>query len=230
MKTKKLLAASAAVLTMALAPMNVYADTLTVKDDLKYLVSDSGGESLYTGWTKKGDKHYYYKNGVMKTNCWITSNGVKKYFLQADGTRAAGKVTVQGVEYEFDENGVILPDAWGVSLTAKEVTPAGCTVEFAQSGGKPTGKEMYTGAFYSVERYKNGRWTEVEKLPSEYPDAWPAISLGIYKNDTTEYKVNWESTYGELPAGKYRVGKSVMDFRKAGDFDTKMYYAYFEIK
>ena len=150
MKMKKLLAAATAVLAMALVPVNVYADTLAEKDGLKYLVSDSGGESLYSGWTKKGSSYYYYINGVMKKNCWLTSNGVKKYFLQADGTRATGKVTVQGVEYEFDENGVIVPDAWGVSLTAKEVTPTGCTVAFAQSGGKPTGKEMYTGAFYCV--------------------------------------------------------------------------------
>ncbi|MDE6709036.1 MAG: hypothetical protein K2J76_00945, partial [Oscillospiraceae bacterium] len=208
--------------------VNAYADTLAERDGLKYLVSDSGTESLYSGWTKKGGDRYYYKNGVMKKNCWVTSKGVRKYYLQADGKAATGKVTIQGVEYEFDENGAIVPDAWGLTLTAKDVTLSGCTVVFVQSGGNPTG-ELQTGSYYSLERYENGKWATVEMLPQKYDVAWPAISYPIFKNDSSEFNVEWQSLYGKLPAGKYRVGKDVMDFRKAADYDTKMYYAYFEI-
>ena len=138
MKVKKFLAIAAAALTMSCVPFNAYADTLAERDGLKYLVSDSGTESLYSGWTKKGGDRYYYKNGVMKKNCWVKSKGVRKYFLQADGKLATGKVTIQGVEYEFDENGALVPDVWGLTVTANDVTPTGCTVVFTQSGGNPT--------------------------------------------------------------------------------------------
>ena len=149
MKVKKFLAIAAAALTISCVPFNAYASTLAERDGLKYLVSDSGTESLYSGWTKKGGDRYYYNNGVMKKNCWITSKGVRKYFLQADGKAATGKVTIQGVEYEFDESGAIVPDAWGLTLTAKDVTPTGCTVVFTQSGGNPTG-ELDTGVYFEL--------------------------------------------------------------------------------
>ena len=32
-----------------------------------------------------------------------------------------------------------------------------------------------------------------------------------------------------LPAGRYRLGKSVMDFRSAGDYDQRDYYAVFSL-
>ncbi len=227
MKVKKFLAVAAAALTMSCVPLNAYADALAERDGLKYLVSDSGAESLYSGWTKKGGDRYYYKNGVMKKNCWITSKGVRKYFLQADGKMAVGKVTVQGVEYEFDENGALVPDAWGLTLTAKDVTPTGCTVVFAQSGGNPTG-ELDTGTYFKLEQYKNGEWTDVETLRDDI--AWPAIGIPIDKNSSREVNAKWQELYGELPAGKYRIGKDVLDFRKTADYDRKMYYAYFEIK
>lgn len=227
MKVKKFLAIAAAALTMSCVPVNAYADTLAERDGLKYLVSDSGTESLYSGWTKKGGDRYYYKNGVMKKNCWITSKGVRKYFLQADGKAATGKVTIRGVEYEFDENGAIVPDAWGLTLTAKDVTPTSCTVVFAQSGGNPTG-ELDTGSYFELEQYKNGEWTAVKPLRDDIE--WPAIGIPIDKNSSREVNEKWQELYGELPAGKYRIGKDVLDFRKTADYDRKMYYAYFEIK
>lgn len=227
MKVKKFLAIAAAALTISCVPVNAYADTLAERDGLKYLVSDSGTESLYSGWTKKGGDRYYYKNGVMKKNCWITSKGVRKYYLQADGKAATGKVTIRGVEYEFDENGAIVPDAWGLTLTAKDVTPTSCTVVFAQSGGNPTG-ELDTGSYFELEQYKNGEWTAVKPLRDDIE--WPAIGIPIDKNSSREVNEKWQELYGELPAGKYRIGKDVLDFRKTADYDRKMYYAYFEIK
>lgn len=204
------------------------AGTLTEHDGLKYIVSESGEETLYSGWTKKGNDYYYYKNGEKKKYCWLTSGGKRIYFLKADGARATGKVTIQGVEYEFDEKGVILPDKWGLELTAKNVTPAGCTIVFTQSGGNHTG-ELGTGSPYVLEKYKSGKWTAVEMLPQEYDVAWTAEGWIIKNNDSVEFTENWKWLYGELPAGKYRIGKSISDWRKPGDYDEKMYYAYFEI-
>ena len=51
----------------------------------------------------------------------------------------------------------------------------------------------------------------------------------VPSNTETEWEVNWTRLYGELPAGTYRIGKSIMDFRGTGDYDTKTYYAGFDI-
>ncbi|MCM1330480.1 MAG: hypothetical protein NC253_13695 [Ruminococcus sp.] len=229
MKVKQILAVAAAALTMCCAPMNAYADRLAERDGLKYLVTDSGGESLYSGWAKRGGDYYLYKDGVMMKNRWVTSKGVRKYFLQADGKRATGKVTIQGVEYEFDEKGALLPDEWGLTCTAEDVTPTGCTLIFTQSGGNPTGN-LQSSSSFKVERYQNGEWTAVEELPDGYDTVWADEADYIPKEDSRKFSVNWGTLYGELPTGKYRIGKEVLDFRGTGDFDRKMYYAYFEIK
>ena len=227
MKVKKFFALAAAVLTMSCMTANVYADTLEERDGLKYRISDSGEDmGLYSGWTTKGEKRYYFKDGVRKKNCWIRSKGERKYFLQADGTLATGKVTIQGVEYEFDENGVIVPDEWGLTFTAKDVTPTGCTIVFTQSGGNPTG-ELETGDPFEIERYKNGKWTAVETILNDID--WLDDGWILEKNDSSEFKEGWLYLYGELPAGKYRMSKEVYDWRKPGDSDRKTYYAYFEI-
>lgn len=216
MNVKKFFAAAAAaVLTVSCTTANVSADTLEERDGLKYRISESGEDlGLYSGWTARGGKRYYFKDGERKKNCWLTSKGKRKYFLQADGTLATGKVTLNGVEYEFDEKGAIVPDEWGLTLTAKDVTPTGCTIVFTRSG-ENTG-ELGTGSPFVIERYKNGKWTEVELINDiDWTDeGW------IIGDTSAEFKEKWKNIYGELSAGKYRIGK---------DVDRKMYYAYFEI-
>ncbi len=120
MKFKKILAVSAALLGIFCTSLNVCADTLAEHDGLKYRVSDSGEESLYTGWTKKGSDRYYYKNGEMKKNCWLTVHGKRKYFLQADGKLAVGKVKINDRIYVFNENGVIMSDKQDHAVKASD--------------------------------------------------------------------------------------------------------------
>lgn len=230
MKMRTLIALCAAAAMMTGMTANVYADTLETRDGLKYRISDNGEDmGLYSGWTSRDGKRYYYKDGEMKRNCWLTSGGEKKYYLTGSGEAATGKLTVDGVEYEFDERGKVVPDKWGLTLTAKDVTPTGCTLEFIQSGGSPTG-ELFTGTYYSLEIYKNGEWTAAEMLPQEYDIAWPAVAWPIEANCSADFEENWQWLYGDLAPGKYRIGKQVTDFRRTADYDEKMYYAYFEIE
>jgi hypothetical protein len=41
--------------------------------------------------------------------------------------------------------------------------------------------------------------------------------------------VDWGWLYGALPSGQYRIGKEIMNFRGAGDFDKSMAYAEFTV-
>lgn len=118
-------------------------------------------------------------------------------------------------------------DNWGLALSVKDVTSTGTTLVFTQKGGVPTG-ELQTGGWYIVEnRTKEDGWKE---MPRYCEICWADEADLIPKEECTEFTVNWEELYGKLPAGQYRIGKEVMDFRDTGDYDKAMYYGEFEIR
>ena len=122
---------------------------------------------------------------------------------------------------KFDEK-------WGVSLTVENLTSSGATIKCIQSGGEPTG-ELHTGSWYILENWtqENG-WKEMPYV-IDGEIGWNDIAWIIPMEDTVELEVNWEWLYGKLPVGKYRIGKSITDFRETGDYDTATYFVEFKI-
>ena len=118
---------------------------------------------------------------------------------------------------------------WGVTLTCENVTPKGLTIVCKQSGGENV-SELNTGTYYVIQKYENGTWTDLEYLPQEYDVVWASIALLIQKEGTTTWDVDWEWLYGELPAGEYRIGKEIMNFKDSGNHDKEMVYANFVIE
>ena len=117
---------------------------------------------------------------------------------------------------------------WGVTLEATEVTSKGMTLVCHQSGGENV-VELSTGSFYTLQRQDKKEWVDVNTLPQEGEIAWDALAWLIKLDDSTNWDIAWGWLYGELPAGTYRIGKEIMNFRAPGDFDTMMYYAEFTI-
>ena len=77
----------------------------------------------------------------------------------------------------------------------------------------------------------------MESYPLQLGTVWAIYALDEdgnviagESNDSREFELNWEWLYGKLPAGTYRIGKEIMDFRETGDYDTEWYYTEFEIK
>jgi hypothetical protein len=124
---------------------------------------------------------------------------------------------------------MIFEETWGITLTAENVTPTSATIKCTQSGGEPTG-ELHTGSWFILENWtqQNG-WKEIPYVV-EGDVAWTEEAWMISKDDTHEWEIKWEYLYGTLPRGKYRIGKEIMDFRAAGDYDKVVYYAEFEIE
>ena len=117
-------------------------------------------------------------------------------------------------------------DSLGLTMGVEDLTPAGCTLVFTQSGGNVTGK-LQTGAAYWLYRWdEDGNWKEVTV---EEPLFWYDLAYGINQNGTTKLETIWERPFGALEAGRYRIGKEVMDFRGGGDYDTYMIYAEFDL-
>ena len=77
-----------------------------VKDGGKWYFLDSTG-AMKTGWIKDGGAWYHTdSNGVMQKNKWI-SDGGKWYYVGSSGKMVSGcTMTIGGVSYTFDKNGV----------------------------------------------------------------------------------------------------------------------------
>ncbi len=122
-----------------------------------------------------------------------------------------------------------VPNKWGISLEVDNVTNVGLTLVCQQSGGENVA-ELDTGSYYIIQKLEKTGWVDVEFAPQEYDVAWTSEAWIIQKESMTTWDVNWEWLYGRLPAGEYRIGKEIMNFRGAGDFDQEMVYATFTIE
>ena len=123
-------------------------------------------------------------------------------------------------------------EVWGIRLRVADVMPTGLTLICEQSGGNPTG-ELQTGPVFWLERQVDRVWENVERIQSgEDADAVYAfedIAYILQKGSSRVWRIKWSHLYGDLPDGRYRIGKRITDFRGTGDYDTRSYYAEFEI-
>lgn len=127
----------------------------------------------------------------------------------------------------FPPEFVNVEETWGITLTAEEITPTGAIIKCTQSGGDATG-ELHTGSWYILESWtQEYGWKELPYVTDENI-GWDDVAWVIPMEDSVEWEVNWEWLYGKLPDGKYRIGKSITDFRATGDYDTVTYYVEFE--
>lgn len=141
-------------------------------------------------------------------------------------SEADGSTSQNSIENKISD---AKPNQWGISLKAENVTSKGMTIVCTHSGGENTAK-LNTGSYYVIQKSGKSGWADVEYLPQEYQLVWTSEAWIIQKEGTTQWDVNWEWLYGELSAGKYRIGKEIYNFRDSGDFDTEMVYAEFIIK
>lgn len=136
-----------------------------------------------------------------------------------------GGETQSGQKGMFENVGGIA--CWGISLSAENVTSAGLTLVCAQAGGLPIG-ELQTGKFYKLAVKEGDAWKEVPCLVENA--VWTAEAYRIPMDDTVYWEIDWETLYGKLNAGTYRIMKRIDDFRKTGDYDTEECWAEFEIE
>ncbi len=115
---------------------------------------------------------------------------------------------------------------WGLALRAEDVTDKGLTIIFEQYGEDLIG-ELSTGSWYILETMVDGEWQGLE--PKVDNTVWNSMGYRINKYGTTEHKVNWETLYGKLEPGHYRISKEVIYVRSAGDYDKDLYKLQFYI-
>lgn len=116
----------------------------------------------------------------------------------------------------------------GLDFSLENISPSGATLVFNQyDADAPTGELIYSDDFV-IELLKGGKWEEAPiTIEGEY--GFNAIAIRIAAGDKTENYMKWEWIYGELAPGEYRISKSILDFRKSGDYDKYTIYANFAV-
>ena len=92
-----------------------------------------------------------------------------------------------------------------------------------------TDEEYAYGPTYTIEKFENQVWTEIDTLTGE-PLTWNSIVYSLKTHEEKEFIIDWSLGYGVLKSGTYRLVKS--DFRKANSPESRTYtvYAEFDIK
>lgn len=203
-------------------------------DEFKTLIDiefmEKIGEKYWKGTRPYGFNIYIHLDKIRKDNYdYLLQSNYRKYSNKPDGPDNIdgyqSYTIIDNNKYEI----IDITDTWGIELSARNIRPTGMTLICNQSGGESTG-ELHTGSYYFLEEEIDGKWIEVETLDLEYDLAWTDEAWVIPMNDTVGWEVDWEWLYGELPIGRYRMGKEITDFRNTGDYDTKNYYAAFVIQ
>ncbi len=119
-------------------------------------------------------------------------------------------------------------DEWGISTSAKSVTPTGCVFSITQAEWEGIPEITY-GAAFALEQLKNGDW---EPVPALTDSIFTMQAFLVNPGKTTEFSIDWEWLYGELPDGCYRVVKSFSNNSSRGidgKVESRKYYAEFAI-
>ncbi|MCD8036754.1 MAG: DUF4163 domain-containing protein [Clostridiales bacterium] len=122
----------------------------------------------------------------------------------------------------------ISEDSWSVELTATDVTSTSLKLSCTLVNGE-TNVEYDTGSMYWIEKKDDDAWVSVVTLHQGEDLAWTSEAYIIPTDGSAEWTINWEYLYGELPAGEYRIGKTIYAYRGAGDYEEAVYYSEFAI-
>lgn len=147
-----------------------------------------------------------YTMGVMH-DLYVTHQGTK-YLYQylvfgpenADFTIPTPMVLDDGALIKADR------EDWGISLTAKNVTAQGITLQCAQNGVHTDG-DLYVGNIFTIYRKNGDSWDLVAQDwdANLTEEAVVERNWGIPTGGEAVYTVSWEESHGTLESGVYNL-------------------------
>lgn len=138
-------------------------------------------------------------------------NGGKQEDASSGEERTSEEIMGEAYAEQVDE----LP---GVMMLVSSVNAEGAAVTCINN----TDKRIIFGDDYELqvwedgERHRPGGWHQVKYIIDDY--GFNAIGYELSQDMSLDWNVNWTYFHGVLPAGKYRITKSFLDFRGTGDF------------
>lgn len=173
------------------------------------------------------DGALYYDNGYGTVNeLYLVLDALfEEDFPEATASK---KVVLQGEtsqgdngEHVTSENIDILEDVY---MSVTYATDKGANLVLMNYSDK----NMECGDDYELQMCKDGDWYQVDYIIDNW--AFNAIAYMMPKNEPVSIYIDWTHFHGILPAGQYRIVKSVLDFRGTGDYTTYRLAAEFEVQ
>ena len=169
--------------------------TITVEEFISKLehidtLRDGGSKIYKYNKSKKifGDSNFY----VISCN---STDGIHDVFI------------AKNKDLLLDKCSIKIDDLTGVSMAIKEGTLTRKSVIITDTSDR----ENIYGEFYKIEKKENNKWVELEPLQERF---FNDIGYVVGEENTLQLDINWESNYGELENGEYRI---VKDTSEAGE-------------
>ena len=147
-----------------------------------------------------------YESEIPKGNYRV----LKQIAVYGNG-KNLGQLTAYA-EFTIDEH---TPNVFGITMTAKNVSPESVTLAVQQSGASFHVKRNlgYKARFVLERKTGSGEWKKVDGNPVTWaPDIEP-----INENGITEIKEDFSDIYGSLPDGTYRISKLFVNYVGTGE-------------
>lgn len=117
-------------------------------------------------------------------------------------------------ENVIDKCSIKIDDLEGISMSIKEgtLTNTSATIVITDLSKR----ENIYGDAYRIDKKVNGNWEKLDII-FEGNYGWNSIGYTIGKDKKLEFSLNWETLYGKLAKGEYRI---VKDTSEAGEGTT----------
>lgn len=156
---------------------------------------------------------------------------VVEYIRHSDST--SGRVVVQSpaagtyldknseVKLQISKGVGDLPDNWGLTLRADYVTPTGLSL-YITSDGSAADYDVTTGTYFKLYKMNGDTAEELELVNGSATFTSLGLTVNTYKNAVTKFDASWQRLYGELPAGTYKIEKTLrLSSGLDGDQDSR---------
>ena len=165
---------------------------------------------------------WYDTNGEVIESISVMSNDTiiyNNYFW----TAVNGSIDMEVINATLSADTSLLD---GVTMEVTECSDTSVTVRIVND----TDKDIQCGEDFCLEiqNEETGEWREADTVIDNA--AFDAIAYMIQKDFPYEKVINFEWLYGKLEAGRYRIVKTVTDFRGTGDYTDYAFTAEFSIK
>lgn len=125
-----------------------------------------------------------------------------------------------------DDSAYISPDKWVIRLSAKNVGATGMEIVCERLNNPQKAGTISTDNSFWLEKW-NGQ--DYDRLPDPGKGITAGETIAIQLGATETWEIDWTGTYGVLPSGGYRLGKSFIYTSDSGEQETMTDYVKFRV-
>ncbi len=197
-------------------------ETVTIVAHAKEIINRQKGRILISSDTDEYPGAFYLNISENVYDIEKVICGERMLIQMKDTGEVDGRVPIYEACYMQEERDVNTLD--GVAMYMEKYKSTEGDVEIRNESGR----ELTYGNWYEIQVYQDGNWYNMPLIIDNA--AYYDIAYTILDQTTSVWEINWSYFYGELPEGKYRIIKDILDVREPGNYMKYYLATEFEIK